>query len=62
MKPLSREFLLARGYCCHLGCAACPYKEKSDKNCSSGVSNDKENLLWDTNTETYQVSNSGNLP
>ena len=22
---LSREFLLKRGYCCHLGCFNCPY-------------------------------------
>lgn len=26
MAPLSREFLLARGYCCNLGCLNCPYK------------------------------------
>jgi thymidylate synthase (FAD) len=25
-KPLSREFLLKRGYCCHNGCLNCPYK------------------------------------
>jgi hypothetical protein len=24
-KPLSREFLLARGYCCNSGCTNCPY-------------------------------------
>lgn len=24
-EPLSREFLLARGYCCHLKCKNCPY-------------------------------------
>lgn len=28
---LSREFLLARGKCCHLGCKNCPYKEKKMK-------------------------------
>ena len=27
-KPLSREFLLGRGYCCHNGCTNCPYGEK----------------------------------
>jgi len=27
-KPLSREFLLKRGYCCNSGCTNCPYKEK----------------------------------
>jgi len=26
-KPLSREFLLNRGYCCNNGCKNCPYKE-----------------------------------
>lgn len=25
--PLSRELLLQRGYCCHLGCLNCPYKK-----------------------------------
>jgi hypothetical protein len=24
---LSREFLLKRGHCCHLGCINCPYNE-----------------------------------
>ena len=24
-KPLSREFLLERGYCCNSGCTNCPY-------------------------------------
>lgn len=27
-KPLSREFLLKRGYCCNHGCKNCPYKQK----------------------------------
>lgn len=26
-KPLSREFLLKRGFCCHNGCKNCPYKK-----------------------------------
>jgi NTP pyrophosphatase (non-canonical NTP hydrolase) len=25
MKPLSKEFLLKRGFCCHNGCKNCPY-------------------------------------
>lgn len=25
--PLSRDFLLQRGYCCHLGCLNCPYEK-----------------------------------
>lgn len=27
MEPLSREFLLNRGYCCGFGCMNCPYHE-----------------------------------
>lgn len=27
MKPLSREFLLSRGYCCHNNCRNCPYEK-----------------------------------
>lgn len=27
MQPLSREFLIQRGYCCHLGCRNCPWKD-----------------------------------
>lgn len=27
MKPLSREFLLSRGYCCNNECVNCPYKD-----------------------------------
>jgi len=26
-KPLSRQFLLDRGYCCNSGCTNCPYKD-----------------------------------
>ncbi len=28
--PLSREFLLQRGYCCKLGCLNCPYTPMID--------------------------------
>lgn len=28
-EPLSREFLLERGYCCNHGCKNCPYKKIS---------------------------------
>ena len=32
-EELTREFLLSRGYCCHLGCKNCPYDEEaSDEN------------------------------
>ena len=27
MEPLSREFLLSRGYCCNMGCSQCPWRE-----------------------------------
>ena len=30
-QPLSREFLLKRGFCCNNGCTNCPYKMKSPK-------------------------------
>lgn len=30
-KPLSKEFLLKRGYCCNNGCKNCPYKQKKIK-------------------------------
>ena len=36
-QPLSREFLLNRGFCCNNGCTNCPYKMKSTKS--------KENLI-----------------
>ena len=26
LAPLSKEYLLQRGYCCNLGCVNCPYK------------------------------------
>jgi len=28
--PLSREFLLARGFCCNCGCVNCPYAETNE--------------------------------
>lgn len=31
-KPLSREFLLNRGFCCNNGCVNCPYKTKNTMN------------------------------
>lgn len=30
MIPLSREILVQRGYCCHLGCQNCPYTPMID--------------------------------
>lgn len=27
-RPLTKEELLKRGYCCTLGCSNCPYKEE----------------------------------
>lgn len=32
LKPLTREFLLKRGYCCGNGCLNCPYEPKHVKN------------------------------
>ncbi len=31
-KPLSRELLLERGYCCDNGCTNCPSKDDSEDN------------------------------
>ena len=31
-KPLSRKYLLKRGYCCNNGCLNCPYKKNLNKN------------------------------
>ena len=31
MTPLTREYLLSRGKCCHNGCMNCPYKENKMK-------------------------------
>lgn len=31
LKPLSRNFLLQRGFCCHNGCTNCPYKNMTFK-------------------------------
>lgn len=30
-EELTREFLLERGYCCHLSCKNCPYEEDNDE-------------------------------
>jgi len=30
-RPLSREFLLKRGWCCNYGCQNCPYQENKVK-------------------------------
>ncbi|MEM1069005.1 MAG: DUF5522 domain-containing protein [Planctomycetota bacterium] len=30
-QPLSREFLLSRGYCCNSGCKNCPYPKETEK-------------------------------
>ena len=30
-KPLSKEYLLKRGYCCNNGCKNCPYNKKLNK-------------------------------
>ena len=42
-EPLSREFLLTRGYCCNNGCRNCPYKNKEEEIVERG--------LWDHYSE-----------
>ena len=32
-EPLSRGFLLARGYCCHHNCKNCPYEAPNNRDC-----------------------------
>lgn len=45
-KPLSREFLLQRGYCCHNGCVNCPYTGvESNMKKSIYVMNDPSMML-----------------
>jgi hypothetical protein len=43
---LSREFLLKRGYCCHLGCFNCPYDDDSE-----GLTKYPEDVKLETNDE-----------
>ena len=37
MEPLSRDFLLARGYCCNFGCRNCPSDEPANSRTSTRV-------------------------
>ncbi len=43
-KPLSREFLLKRGFCCNNGCVNCPYM-KSITDLKKAIEN-KIPLVW----------------
>jgi hypothetical protein len=63
MPPLSREFLLSRGSCCHHNCVNCPYDapkmhEKSNEDHNNCVFIYKGESSC--NTETYQAKNSEN--
>lgn len=44
-QPLSREFLLNRGYCCKNGCTNCPYKMKNLNDLKKAIDN-KLPLIW----------------
>jgi len=41
-KPLSREFLLKRGYCCDNKCKNCPYKTIKNENNKKNTINIKK--------------------
>ena len=46
-KPLSKEFLLNRGYCCGNGCLNCPYIPKHQKhNDITGKYKTANNFIW----------------
>jgi len=49
-KPLTKEELLARGFCCHNGCKNCPWKDKKEISTTShreteNKTNNNNNLL-----------------
>jgi hypothetical protein len=44
---LSREFLLKRGYCCHLGCFNCPYGDDPED-----LTKQPEDVKLEANTES----------
>ena len=45
---LSREFLLKRGCCCHLGCFNCPYNEQPE-----GLTKEPEDVKLEHNDESF---------
>lgn len=45
-KPLSREFLLQRGFCCKNSCLNCPYKNKNMENNLGGWAIGKNTYNW----------------
>jgi hypothetical protein len=45
-KPLSREFLLKRGYCCNNGCKNCPYKKEKEMTNRNRQHKDSELFLF----------------
>jgi hypothetical protein len=49
-KPLSREFLLNRGFCCNNGCLNCPYKMKSPKSKQDLIDTVLEQIKLDVHT------------
>src|SRR5260221_14182846 len=45
IQPLSRKFLLSRGYCCGSGCRNCPYVDKHSTISQMQLSPDQNNTL-----------------
>ena len=51
-QPLSREFLLNRGFCCNNGCTNCPYM-KSPKSKEDLIDNVLEQIKVDVHCNDY---------
>ena len=50
LEPLSREFLLDRGFCCNNGCTNCPYMIKSLKTKQDLIDTVLEQVKLDVHT------------
>lgn len=54
-QPLSREFLLKRGFCCNNGCTNCPYKMKSPKSKEDLIETVMEQIKLDVHCGEYEA-------
>ena len=53
LKPLDREFLLSRGYCCHSGCQNCPYEDEVDPSTPQELCGGEPNRNLEEEAEKY---------
>lgn len=53
-EPLSREYLLARGYCCSNGCRNCPYGDNDEAETQSDATISGELAKKAKNTKRHQ--------